>query len=536
MPSSAILSGVSFAFPNGRQLFSNLNLSLETKLYSLVGPNGVGKTTLAKLLTGELQPSSGRIQRSGTFSFLVQRETPPDLSVSDYIHGDTNEVQNFNFENEDLIQRLIDHIPDTSLCSVLSEGQWMRVRLAKAIRSGADFLILDEPTNDLDRDGREAVLVFLRSYDGGVLLISHDRELLEISEEVIEISNRGPSTYGFGWKAYLHEKQRERSQLAHALEKTKIEREKAAFSRTEKTEKQNKRNRRGAEAAARGGMPKILLGARKRQAQVSSGRIDAETSEKAQKAVSDAYEAYSSLKLDPVMYADLEGQAIPTQKLVVEATEFNIRYLLKKESSSHSAKAKWLYAEDLNFAWRGNIRIAIKGSNGSGKSSLLKVIATKFAQREATQVSEIETRGKLVCGKLRSLFIDQRLESIDGALSVFENVRARSNLSDTEIRNGLAKFLFTKTDVFQQATELSGGERIRLALAQGFLSGELPELVILDEPTNNLDLANIEFLEKLLSGFKGALIAVSHDDVFLKNAGIHSELMCSRGEGRGPKE
>lgn len=123
-------------------------------------------------------------------------------------------------------------------------------------------------------------------------------------------------------------------------------------------------------------------------------------------------------------------------------------------------------------------------------------------------------------GDLVTLYIDQSCHQLDDNKSIFENIRDVSSLTESEIRNGLAKFLFTKESVFQKAGELSGGERLRATLAQGFLCAEKPELLVLDEPTNNLDLANIEFLEELVREFRGALIVISHDEVFLENCRV----------------
>jgi ATPase subunit of ABC transporter with duplicated ATPase domains len=483
---------LSFEFPNGRELFSGLNFSLVRERTALVGPNGIGKSTLVRLLSGELEASAGDVRRLEPVVHFRQRETPPVSSVTDFLGA--------GYEWSALSERLLEGIDRAKPCSSLSGGEWMRARLARALGSG--FLILDEPTNDLDREGREALLAFLRGHEGGLLLISHDREALALCDSVLELSTRGLMKFGGTWEGYLAAKEIERAALNRTLETAKRERGRAAADRRERTARQEKRNRAGAAAAARGGMPKILLGGRKRRAQVSTGKVDAETAARAEKAVQEAHEALAEVKIDPVMYAGLLGEGIPAQKLVAEARGFNIRF------------EGWLFPQDLNFAWRGNLRMALKGKNGSGKSTLLAALMAR----------SFETRGELRSGSLRTLYIDQRASVLDESKSVFENVRENANLTDAEIRNGLAKFLFMKEAVFQKVSELSGGERLRAALARGFLGVEKPELLILDEPTNNLDLANVEFLEGLAREFPGALIAVSHDEVFLRNCGITESL------------
>ena len=485
MHSIVTASGVSFELPNGRLLFNNLNFSLDAKLTALVGPNGVGKTTLAKLLAKELEPVKGTIKRNSSITFFPQRKVAPPITVNEYL----SESYIWSALGENLLLDL----DRQKLCTQLSGGQWMRVRLTEALSE--QFLILDEPTNDLDYDGREALIQFLSESESGALLISHDRQCLELCTDILELSNKGLTKYGAGWSDYEEAKALERENLSYSLESAKREREQAFLDRSIEKSKQEKRNRRGVEAASRGGMPKILIGARKRKAQVTTGRIDAATLEKATDAVRAAYDAFSELKVDPLMYAEIVGQEIPTQKLVAEAFNFNIRF------------QDWIFKENLNFVWRGNIRLAIKGLNGSGKSTLLKAI----------QGMKFQIKGELRSGELNTMYLDQQCAILSEDLSIFENIREVSNADETAIRNGLAKFLFTKESVFQKVSTLSGGERLRAALAKGLLASEKPELLILDEPTNNLDLKNIQFLENLVAEFKGAVIVISHDEVFLKN-------------------
>lgn len=477
---------VTFEFPDGRVLFQNINFTLDTKLTALVGPNGIGKTCLAQLISGECEPNSGSIQRSAQVAVFKQRESPPSITVSEYLINDS--------EWSLLKEKLLRGIDREQLCTQLSGGQWMRVRLAKVISH--QYLILDEPTNDLDRDGRAVVLEFLRECPHGILLISHDRECLQLCTTILELSNKGLEKFNGDWSVYEEQKDISLKRLETQLQQATRHRDQALSDRHEKRAKQEKRNQRGVKIGERGGMPRILLGAMKRRAQVTTAQIDVATLEKANERLREAFESYQDLKLTPTMSAEISGCPLPNQKLVAEAREFNIRY------------TDWLFTKDLNFLWRGNIRLALKGRNGSGKSSLLKAILNEF---------QGEPRGEIRRGNLKTLYIDQSGKSLNDNLSILENIRESSLFSESEVRNQLAHFLFTKDAVFQQADSLSGGERLRASLAKGLLSTEKPELLILDEPTNNLDLKNIEFLEGLVREFKGALIVISHDETFLKN-------------------
>jgi ATPase subunit of ABC transporter with duplicated ATPase domains len=487
-----VVRDIAYEFSDGRELFKHLSFSLGAARSALVGPNGIGKTCLAKLLAGELEPTSGTIQRHGAIKLFAQRQRPEPITVAEYLAS----VEQWSLTRD----RLLANIDQQALCTTLSGGQWTRVRLAGALDDG--FLILDEPTNDLDREGREAVLQFLRAHMDGVLLISHDRECLALCDEILELSNVGLMKFGGSWSDYFVQKQAEHARLNAALDQAKRERDATAAHRIEQHARQEKRNRRGRESAARGGTPKILLGARKAKAQATSGKRDTALLERAQSAVRKAHEALSEIKTDPVMYADLIGRELPTQKLVAEARGFNVRF------------RDWLYLHDLDFTWRGNVRVALKGSNGSGKSTLLRALAGE----------SLAIRGELNRGDLVTLYVDQRCSVLDDESSVLDNVRAVAPGTEGDIRTHLARFLFAKDTVFKNAGDLSGGERLRAALARGLLSTNKPELLLLDEPTNNLDLANIEWLENLVREFRGALIVVSHDQQFLDRCGVASEL------------
>lgn len=495
MHSVVVARDVSFEFSNGRELFQNLNLSLDARRTALVGPNGVGKTVLARLLAGELEPNAGVVRRTEPVHLFRQREALPSISVAEYLA----ETYEWSLLGEQLLQP----IDRAARCTMLSGGEWMRVRLAGVLDAG--FLILDEPTNDLDREGRRTFMQFLRRHGSGFLLISHDRECLELCEETLELSNRGLTKFSGGWSAYESARNNERERLGAQLERAKREREAMAAHRHAQRARQEARNRRGARAASRGGAPRILLGALKRRAQVTTSNIDTMSAGKAAQAVRAAHAAFDEVKIEPVMYSDVIGASLPAQKLVVQAVDFNIRF--------HD----WIYPSDLDFSWRGNARVALRGANGVGKSVLLRALLGE----------RFEARGHLRCGELVSVYIDQRCNALEDQHSVFDNVRAVSSSTDTEIRNQLARFLFAKQAVFQRVAELSGGERLRAVLARGLLAADRPELIVLDEPTNNLDFANIEFLEGIVNEFQGAIIVVSHDETFLQRCNIDSEFTIS---------
>jgi ATPase subunit of ABC transporter with duplicated ATPase domains len=491
MAATIVARGLSFELPDGRELLRDLDLSLDEGLTALVGPNGVGKTCLARLLAAELAPAAGVVQRHLPVSLLCQRQDPEPITVAELL-GD--------HAWSPVSAELLREIDPDSPCTMLSGGQWMRVRLARAL--GDHYLILDEPTNDLDREGREAIEAFLRHHDRGALVISHDRELLASCREILELSNRGLAVFRGGWSAYTEAREQERERLEAALDLAKRERDAALVRKVEQSARLEKRSRQGAAAAARAGLPPLLAGARKRRAQVTSGRLSAQALQKSQEAVRAAHEALAELKVDPVMYARLSGHELPSGKLVAEARGFNVCF------------GDWLYLRDLDFTWRGGVRVAIRGGNGSGKTTLVKALLGE----------SFRTRGELRLGGASTLYIDQRCSLLDDRRSLLDNVSDVAHGSTSQLRTALAAFLFTGDSVFQKAGDLSGGERLRLALARAFLGSRQPELLMLDEPTNNLDLQNVAFLERVVRGFRGALVVISHDEQFLASCDISQEL------------
>ncbi|WPU66620.1 ATP-binding cassette domain-containing protein [Peredibacter starrii] len=488
-----VFNNVGFEWPDGQQIFKSINFSLETKIYGLIGPNGVGKTTLANLLLGDLDPTSGTISKgSEVVHIFHQKETPPEISLSEYLM-ETNAFE------ESLLLSFLKNLSLEQTCSSLSGGEWARVRLVKTAASGASFIILDEPTNHMDREGRDVIQEFLNFFNGGVLIISHDREILERVDKIIELSNQGLSLFSGGWGEYSIWRERERDKLGHDLEEAKKRKAASIEERQEKVEKQQKRLAQGKKMGNSGSLPRILAGGRKRRAQQTMGDIDKNTMERLNEAVNDAWDAFQKLKVDPVMFANLPQVEIPQGKLIVEARDFNFHFDGQED----------LWSNDLSFTFHGPARLAITGANGSGKSTLLQLFLGKNLPGEK--------RGSLGFGSVEVGLIDQHYSVLNHDESVFDNVRSVTQMSDKDLRNALAMFLFQGERVSQKVSELSGGEKLRASLAKVLLSEPVPQVLIMDEPTNNLDMPNIEFLESLLLEFNGALIVVSHDHVFLEN-------------------
>lgn len=495
-----LFSDVSLTWPNGQELFSHLSFSLQHKHYGLIGVNGIGKSTLIKLITKELSPTSGRIQCDCSVEVFNQSERRPDLTVLEYL-GDTGV-----FESQKALEIMGD-IAFEENCHCLSGGQWSRLRLVKLITQKSDFIILDEPTNHLDQSSRKALVKFLKGYSGGVLLISHDRELLNLVDNIIELTHLGISLYSGSYSEYENIRRVERDNLEKNLELAKKRRDLHEEKTRELISRQDKRMKQGDRNAAKGGMPKILLGGRKSNAQKSSGSLHKATTQKLNELVSQASQEFLKVKRDPVMYAVLPQVKIPQGKVILRAVDLNFQYEGMEEK---------VFRDKLNFSFQGNCRINIKGENGSGKSTLLKLLTGREVRGHR--------EGELYLGNLTFAYVDQEYNLLNLNENVFNNLRNVSSKSDVEIRNFLSMFLFRGDKVFQKCETLSGGEKLRLSLALAMVTEPAVELLILDEPTNNLDLVNISFLEDVLHHYQGALIVVSHDELFLENINICEEI------------
>jgi ATPase subunit of ABC transporter with duplicated ATPase domains len=238
------------------------------------------------------------------------------------------------------------------------------------------------------------------------------------------------------------------------------------------------------------------------------GKIDQRENAVVDRALTMADEAWQKLKVDPFLRLDFQGAEVPSAKTLVSVSELNWRF----------ADTPELWPTPVSFAVQGSQRWHLTGRNGSGKSTLVKLIVDRGL------VSVGEMRGSIRVNSSAVAYLDQRYGLLDRELSVFENIRLRSRLTETEMRNELAFCGFTKEAVFQTVKTLSGGELLKASLALMFLAERLPELIILDEPTNNLDFSGVELLEGAIAGFKGAVIAISHDREFIRKMGMTHEL------------
>jgi ATPase subunit of ABC transporter with duplicated ATPase domains len=510
-----------------KKLFSNLSIAFGSEKTGLVGSNGVGKTTLLRLIVGELIPQAGVVHANGNIGYMPQNFViNQDQTIAQVFGIDQKiaalERMNSGIGNQDdfeligddwdVAERAKELLQRCNLAALdllrqiktLSGGQVTRVFFARLLMNKADFLILDEPTNNLDSESRLALYDAIKHFDGGLLVVSHDRQLLTLMDQIVELSPLGLKTYGGNYTDYVEQKMVEQE----ALEQDLVDAQKQ-LSKTKKTvqlskERYDQHASRGKKKGREGGIPQIKLGAMKERAEKTKSKLEARTDKQMDAASDKLAAAKSKLEQKELLDFELEATRVHNTKLVLEIEHLAFAY-----------PGQPPVLTDFNMTLVGPKRIAITGKNGSGKTTLLKLIMGQCTP----------TRGSIKVGVQHCAYLDQALSVLSPNQTILENFkRLNPTVKETDCRLRLAAFLFAHDDALKLVGNLSGGEKMRAALACVLMGDTPPQLILLDEPTNNMDLASIASIERALSRYKGALLAVSHDVTFLQNIGVDAAI------------
>ncbi|UGY06510.1 ABC-F family ATP-binding cassette domain-containing protein [Bradyrhizobium quebecense] len=519
MPASITLSHLTLSAPDGRVLLSDIDLSFGPERTGLVGRNGVGKTTLLGLIAGARTPQSGTIAVQGRVAMLHQTvQVQPDKGVVDLFGArgalaalrraeqglaSTEELADIDWTLDTRIASALARVGLSDVLeaplATLSGGQATRARLAALTFAQPDFLLLDEPTNNLDRTGRQAVIDLLAEWRHGAIIVSHDRELLETMDAIVELTSLEARRYGGNWSEYRARKAVELSAARHDL--ADAEKRVAEIDRKarETSERQARKDGAGAKKRAKGDLPRIAAGLRKDRSEDTGGENARLAERRRTQALELAAAARQRIEVLQPFSVQLPSTQLPAGRMVLR---------IEAADAGYTAEAPIL--RDLTFSMSGPERVAITGPNGAGKTTLLKLVSGDLTA----------ARGRVEMMTRFAMF-DQAVSLLDASVSILDNFRRiNPDANENACRAALARFMFRADAALQSVASLSGGQLLRAGLACVLGGVSPPPLLILDEPTNHLDIESMEAVEAGLRAYDGALLVVSHDEAFLEAIAI----------------
>lgn len=526
---SLTLNGVTCTLPGGRVVFSDINSHFDTTPTGVVGRNGVGKSVLARMLAGQHAPSAGQIQHHGHVHLLAQHSGAPAGSIATLAgvaaqlaalarieagsvdpadFATVGERWNIREQLQAQWQRLgLPALDPARPAASLSGGQAMQVALAGALLSGADGLIPDEPSNHLDAAHRTRLLDALAGWRGGLIVISHDRSVLRALQRTVELTPHGLRSYGGNYDLYAAQKEDERAAADTLLALRKRERRQHQADLHAQRERLEHRQSRAQRTARTANQAAILLGGMKQRSEHSAGRWQAQQVERS--ADLDARVRDAAAEVDAALPIALRAPppAEPGPQRVAELTDLQLPW----------APPPW---QRITLNVQRGQRIGVRGANGCGKSTLLKVLA-----------GHCDASGGACTVSARVALLDQSLSSLPPQATALSLLQAADpGASQAAARTQLALLGLDATHSLRPLATLSGGERLKAALAALLYAHAPPQLLLLDEPGNHLDLPSLAALEQMLQQFQGTLMIVSHDQALLDAVGL-SHYLDATGTG-----
>ncbi|MFT4203256.1 MAG: ABC-F family ATP-binding cassette domain-containing protein [Chitinophagaceae bacterium] len=520
-----VLQNIAYAHPNKDVLVSDINLAVNNhEKIALIGNNGTGKSTLLKIIAKELQPSSGQItvdsesyyvpQIFGQYDHVTVAQALRIDGKLNALHaildGSTSD-EHFNILDDDwtmeercreaLKHWQLDNLDWSQKMETLSGGQKTKLFLAGIDIHQPQLVLLDEPSNHLDMAGRQLLYDLIQNTYSTLIVASHDRALLNLFDTVCELGKDGIKNYGGNYGFYTEQKQIENNALCQDIQNREKALRKAKEKERETRERQQKRDNRGKAKQEKTGVARIMMNTLRNTAENTTSKLKAVHSEKIGGIADDLQNLRAGLPDIDKMQLGFDDSTLHKGKILFTAKDINFRY-----------GDTFLWKENLHFQVKSGEHLALKGRNGAGKTTLIKLILGSLEPQTGT-VYRAENQ---------SVYIDQGYSLLDNRLSVYVQAEQYNTtaLQEHEIKIRLNRFLFTKDDWGKPCSVLSGGERMRLLLCCLHIGNQSPDLIILDEPTNNLDIQNVRILTAALNQYRGTLIVVSHDEMFLEEVGI----------------
>ena len=565
---SISIQQISYIHPDKEVLFSDLNFAISKgQKLGLVGNNGCGKSTLLQIIAGQLSPSSGVIVRLDDLYYIPQHFGQYDsLTIAQALQIErkqqalhailSEDASNENFvildDDWNIEERSIAALDLWGLgqftlsypMNLLSGGEKTRVFLAGMDIHHPSVVLMDEPTNHLDSSGRQRLYDWVEKYRSTLLVVSHDRTLLNLLPEICELEKHQINYYGGNYEFYKEQK----TLMQEALQQRIEEKEKALrIARKvarETAERRDKQNVRGEKNNIKKGVPRIVLNALQGKSEKSTSKLNSTHQEKAEKLTSERNQLRSSLSPTATLKTDFNSSSLHTGKILVTAKEINFGYHPNSinshiqmnneanlaDTGNHSSPdsndiqdnsdfKQQLWQTPISFQLKSGDRLRIEGANGSGKTTLLKLITGQLQPQE----------GNLTRMEFTYVYLNQEYSIIDDRNSILEQAYAfnNRNLPEHEIKIILNRYLFPASEWDKSCRKLSGGEKMRLAFCCLMISNNTPDMFILDEPTNNLDIQSIEIITATIKNYTGTVIAISHDDYFIQEIGIEQRILLS---------
>ena len=426
---------------------------------------------------------------------------------------------------------------------LLSGGEKTRVFLAGMDIHTPSVILMDEPTNHLDSSGRQRLYDWVEKWRSTLLVVSHDRTLLNLLPEICELEKHQITYYGGNYEFYKEQK----ALMQEALQQRIEEKEKALrIARKvarETAERRDKQNVRGEKANIKKGVPRIVLNALQGKSEKSTSKLNSVHQEKAEKLTDERNQLRGSLSPTAALKTDFNSSSLHTGKTLVTAKEINFGYYPTLNdndsqnkndsqnendcpsendtscSNGNNPPAQLLWQTPISFQLKSGDRLRIEGTNGSGKTTLLKIITGQLQPQEGT----------LTRADFSYVYLNQEYSIIDDRNSILEQAYAFNsrNLPEHEIKIILNRYLFPASEWDKSCRKLSGGEKMRLAFCCLMISNNTPDMFILDEPTNNLDIQSIDIVTTTIKNYAGTVIAISHDNYFIQEIGIDQSIALS---------
>ena len=520
---------ISYIHPDKEVLFSDLNFAISKgQKLGLVGNNGCGKSTLLQIIAGQRSPSSGVIVRPDDLYYIPQHFGQYDsLTIAQALQTDHKQealhailagdasTENFTILNDDwnIEERSMAALDSWGLgqftlsypMNLLSGGEKTRVFLAGMDIHNPSVILMHQPTNHLDSAGRQRLYDWVQKWRSTLLIVSHDRTILNLLPEICELEKHQLTYYGGNYEFYKEQKELALTALQNQLSEKEKELRLARKTAREVMERKNKSNVRSDKSSFKKGISRMAVNTMKDKAEKSTVRLNDVHEEKMaslQSSIAGLQDVIPDLR---VLQTNFNSSDLHTGKILITADQINFGYT-----------SSCLWKSPLNIQVRSGDRIHITGNNGSGKTPLVKLLLGELKP----------AAGTITRADFSYLYIDQECSVLDPGLTVFEQTERfnASHLAEHELKSILNRCLFPYETWDKPCFCLSGGEKIRLLFCCLMIGNNAPDVFILDEPTNNLDIQSVEIITAAIKSYRGTVLLISHDHYFVKEIKINRSI------------